>query len=400
MTQTYTDPSRLFTIDLPEGFARDEGARSLVFRHADIDGAVTVSAMRHRLDAGNVDIFDALPSRESMQNISRREKDGVRVHYGDYEGELQNRPESWRWWTLQRGAVGLVVSFNGSPDAADEHRELVDEFVQGIRIAEKPPLGTEDFTAFAAEVYVEALKAAKPEIVKPLELRTGPKSTLRLDNAYITYLHAWDADPDADLRKLLTAWFEHLWGEQHESLGAFEDVRGLIYPVVRAWGFGRETKVNIVRRTLLDKELELFAAVDTGRTLRFLSRDDVEKWEGVSDDDVFFYARENLLAISGEMELQALAGPDGNPRAVIIATQDSHDAARVVLPQFYEKLAQVLGPNLLVGIPNRDFLIVLTADDEELVQNVSAQVKIDAQDRPYPISGKLYKLTAEGLALV
>jgi uncharacterized protein YtpQ (UPF0354 family) len=198
---------------------------------------------------------------------------------------------------------------------------------------------------------------------------------------------------------MLTEWFERLWGEQKENLGAFEDVRGLIYPVVRAWGFGRDTKVNVIRRPLVDKELELFAAVDTGRTLRFLTQLDLDKWEGVSEDDIFFYARENLLAISEEMELQALAGPDGDPRAVIIATNDSHDAARVVLPQFYEKLAQVLGPNLLAGIPNRDFLIVLNADDEQLVKDVSAQVKVDAETRPYAISGKLYRLSADGLAV-
>jgi hypothetical protein len=334
-----------------------------------------------------------------MQNIERSEHDGVRLRYGDYEGELQNQPEAWRWWTLQRGAVGIVVSFNGSPEAAESTRELVDELVQGIEITRKPPVGVEDFTSQAAEVYAEALKAPKPQIAKPLELSTGPKSTLRLDNAYFAYLHAWDEDPDTDVGAMLTEWFERLWGEQKENLGAFEDVRGLIYPVVRAWGFGRDTKVNVIRRPLVDKELELFAAVDTGRTLRFLTQLDLDKWEGVSEDDIFFYARENLLAISEEMELQALAGPDGDPRAVIIATNDSHDAARVVLPQFYEKLAQVLGPNLLAGIPNRDFLIVLNADDEQLVKDVSAQVKVDAETRPYAISGKVYRLSADGLAV-
>jgi hypothetical protein len=399
MSDTYTDPSRLFTMRLPQGFARDEEAKALVFRHTEIDGAVTISCLRHRLEAAHIDLFDALPSRDSMQNIERSEHDGVRLRYGDYEGELQNQPEAWRWWTLQRGAVGIVVSFNGSPEAAESTRELVDELVQGIEITRKPPVGVEDFTSQAAEVYAEALKAPKPQIAKPLELSTGPKSTLRLDNASFAYLHAWDEDPDTDVGAMLTEWFERLWGEQKENLGAFEDVRGLIYPVVRAWGFGRDTKVNVIRRPLVDKELELFAAVDTGRTLRFLTQLDLDKWEGVSEDDIFFYARENLLAISEEMELQALAGPDGDPRAVIIATNDSHDAARVVLPQFYEKLAQVLGPNLLAGIPNRDFLIVLNADDEQLVKDVSAQVKVDAETRPYAISGKLYRLSADGLAV-
>jgi uncharacterized protein YtpQ (UPF0354 family) len=399
MSETYSDPSRLFTIALPEGFRRDEDARSLVFRHSDIDGAITVTCLRHRVGDKQPELFDALPSRESIQNVQSFERDGIRIRYGEYEGELQNQTEAWRWWTLQRGPVGIVVSFNGSPEAAESRRDAVDELVRGIQIADKPPVSMEDFTSVATEVYAETLKAPKPEIIKPLELRTSPQASLRLDNAYVTYLHEWEADPDADIRKLLATWFEHLWGEQRESVGTFEDVRGLIYPVVRAWGFGRDTKVKVLRRPLLDGELELFAALDTGRTLRFISSEDLAAWEGVSEDDVFFYARENLLALSSELEMQALAGQDGTPRAVIIATGDSHDAARIVLPQFYEKLATVLGPNLLAGIPNRDFLIVLSADDAELVGQVAAQVKVDAESRPYPISGKLYKLSASGLSL-
>lgn len=399
MSETYTDPSRLFSIRLPDGFARDTSTKSLVFRHSDVDGTITISAMRHRLDAPDVEIFDALPSRDTMQNMATSSRDGMRIRYGDYEGNLNNAAEFWRWWTMQRGPIGMVVAFNGAPDADERQAELVDELVAGITICEHPPLGVEDFTQLATEVYAELMKVEKPEITRPMELRTGPASSLRLDNAYISYLNAWDTDAKADARKLLSEWLEHLWGEQKEKLGAFEDVRALICPVVRAWGFGRETKVDILRRPLLERELELFVAVDTGRTLRFLSRADLDGWEGVSEDDVYFYARENLLALSQEMELQALAGEDGTPKAVIIATNDGHDAARVVLPHFYEKLADVLGPELLAGLPNRDFLIVVAAGDTELVSNIAAQVKIDAETRPYSISGKLYKLTAEGLSV-
>lgn len=395
MSEIYTDPSRLFRINLPRGFERDTKAKSLVFRHPDIDGRVTVSCMRHRLDAPDVELFDALPSREGMQNVRQETREGMRIRYGDYLGTLRDAPEFWRWWTMQRGPVGIVVSYNGNPDGDSS---LVDELVQGVTVPARLPLPPEEYTQLAAEVYTELMKSAKPEISKPLELATGPGSALRLDNAYMSYLNNFDIDDNIDARKLLADWLEHLWGEQKEGLGPFEDIRGLVYPVVRAKGFARETRVNVLRRDLLADELELFAAVDTGRTLRFLSRDDLAQWDGVSEDDVFFYARENLLALSAEVEMQALANEDGKPCAVIIATNDGHDAARVCLPTFYEKLAAVLGPNLLVGLPNRDFLIVLSADDAGLVANVANQVKIDAQTRPYAISGKLYRLNADGLA--
>ncbi|MEZ5991795.1 MAG: DUF1444 family protein [Planctomycetota bacterium] len=391
---TYQDPNRLFTIRVPEGFERDAGAKSLVFRHPDIDGAVTVSCLRHRTGDAEVNLFDALPSRDNMRNVKRSEINGAGVVYGDHEGELQHQTEYWRWWTMQRGPVGIVVSFNGDPDA---RREPVDAFVGGIEISETPPIGVESFTQIAADVYARTLDKPKPEILRPLELNTGEKSKLGLENAYISYMHAWDEDPNTDPNTLLEQWFEHLWGETNRDLGPFEEVRGLIYPVVKAWNFARNTDVPILRRPIVDGELELLAAVDTGRTLRFVTTEDVEKWDGVDAEEVFFFARENLQALAEDMELQALTGPDGKPRAVIIASGDSYDASRLMLPTLYEKLSEVIGENLLVGVPNRDFMIVLTADDEELVGNVSAQVKIDCESRPYAISPKLFKLTKDGV---
>lgn len=392
----YRDTSRLFSIRVPQGFERDPRAKSLVFRHPDIDGTVTVSCLRHRTGDADVNLFDALPSRESMGNIQRGQRDGMNFVYGDYEGELQNRPEYWRWWTLQRGPVGIVVSFNGAPETAG-NPEPVDKFVAGIRITEHPPLSVEEFTVLGAEVYARVLGKDKPAVNKPLELNTGGNSTLRLDNAYIGYLDEWDVDHQADPQPLLQQWFKPLWGEHVEVLGPFEEVRSLIYPIVKPWGFGRETKVPVLRRSIIDGELELLAAVDTDRTLRFLSSEDLARWEGVSEEDVFFYGRENLSARSQDMQLQALADADGNPRAVIVASGDSYDASRLMLPELYNKLSEVLGPKLLVGVPNRDFMIVLTEDDAELVENVSNQVKIDAETRPYAISGKLYRLTRNGV---
>ncbi|MBE7491097.1 MAG: DUF1444 family protein [Planctomycetes bacterium] len=394
----YIDPSRLFAIRLPDGFARDERAKSLVFRHPDMDGAVTVSCMRHRLGGPGPDLFASLPGREKMRGVRTERAGDVSLSYGEYEGELQQATEYWRWWVLQRGPIGIVVSFNGAPEDAETWREEVDALVAGIEISANPPLSVEDFTRAAARVYARSLGKPEPAIVKPLELKTGDNSVLRLENAYVSYLRAHDRDPGTGPETLLAQWLEQLWGSDARPLGAFDDVRNLICPVVKPWGFARETQIPLLRRPLVEHELELMIAVDTGRTLRFISSEDVARWEGVSEEDVFFYARENLLAQAGEIQVQALQGPDGQPKAVIIATHDSHDAARLTLPNFYERIAAVLGHDLLVGVPNRDFLIVLSADDPELVANVGAQVAKDAQTQPYAISGKLFRLTKDGLA--
>lgn len=393
--QVYVDPSRLFSIRLPQGFTRDLGAQSLVFVHPELDGAITVSCLRHRLGDAVQRIFDGLPSREDMQNVSVRNERGMEVSYGDYQGELQNRPEAWRWWVLQRGPVGVVVSFNGSPAAARTRAAQVDAFVAGIQLAETPPLAQEEFTALAADVYARSLKRDRPVVVRPLELNTGKGSLLRLENAYAAYLDAHDDDPAVDAADQLAMWLESLWGRESDALPPFEEARALIYPALKPAGFATDTRIPLLRRNLLERELDVLAALDTGRTLRFLGAEDLKQWPGVSEEEVFFYARENLLAASREVALQSLAGPDGTPRAVIFAGGDSFDAARLFLPDLYQKLSDVLGNDLLVGVPNRDFMIVLDARDTELTERVAAQVRVDAETRPYAISGKLYRLKAD-----
>jgi uncharacterized protein YtpQ (UPF0354 family) len=403
MAATYTDPNRLFTISLPDAFQRDEEASSLVFRHQNHDASVTVSCLRYEREGDEPEapgsIFESLPSRDSMQNIAHDTRDGMKISYGDYVGELQNKAEAWRWWTLQRDPVAIVVSVNGSPDAVRDSRPDVDALVDGIHIAYHPPLSPADFTDVAVQAYTEVLGEEPPEIVKPLELAAPDGAMLRLENAYASYLDAHEDNPEVKAHDILLQVFEMLWGQNDENLGSFEDVQSMLYPVVRPWGFTNETKVPIIKRTLIENELETLVALDTGRTLRFISREDLNNWEGVSEEDLFFFARENLMALSDSLELQVLTGPDQEPKAVIIATGDSHDASRVVLPSLHEKLSEVLGPDMLVGIPNRDFMIVVKADEEELVANVSAQVKLDAQSRPYPISGRMFRLTSDGITL-
>ncbi|MCF6228315.1 MAG: DUF1444 family protein [Planctomycetes bacterium] len=396
----FVDPARLYSIKIPDGFERDSEAQSVVFKHPDIDGRLTLSCLRHNSDTPKEALFDALPGRENMENVRHAEQGGVRVDYGDYVGELQNEQEFWRWWAMQRGPIALVVSFNGSVESGQLNKLLVNQFVDGISIVETPPVSIEEFTTIAANAYAEALDKPAPKIVRPLELNTGEKALLRLENAYVSYLDVHMSDNKVSAKEMLLKWMENMWNVDSEDFSDWTHARTLVYPVLKPFGFAKETDVKVIRRTLIENELELMVAVDTGRTLRFLSRDDLDVWLGVSEEDVFFYARENLAALAPDLQCQTLTGENGEPAAVIFATGDCYDASRVMLPNFYDFLKTTLGESLLVGVPNRDFMIVLSDKDTEMVKNISAQVKVDCETQPYSISGKLYRLTADGMELL
>jgi len=398
----YIDPHRLFRIKLPAGFTRDEASDALVFVHSDFSGRVSVSCFRGELEPTqeSPDLFERLPSRDLMENVTRTTRGDLRQGYGDYLGEFQDAPLFWRWWTLQRGPVCVVISYNGDPDDEGLAHDPLDDFVGNVVVTGSLPVSVEAFTQTAAEAYASVMSGAPAVVRKPLELGTGENSVLRLENAYITYLDKHEHDPQTDPAALLRDWFERLWGSQSEKLGDFRDVRGLIYPVIKPASFARDVSIPVLRRPLVEGDLDILMALDTGRTLRFLSEDDLSQWSGVSLEDVFFYARENLLALCREMQLQVLTNREGKPAAAIVSTGDNYDASKLILPDLYAKFSAVLGPNLAVGVPNRDFMIVFSLDDQEMVRNIAAQVREDAQHRPYAISGRIYRLGNEGLAPV
>lgn len=398
----YVDPNRLFRIALPAGFSRVEGAEALMFRHEDFPARINVSCYRAEApDGGEApDLFEKLPSRDKLENVERRTEGDLRRGYGDYVGEFQNEPILWRWWTMQRGPICVVVSFTGNPDDENVSREPVDEFVRNVSITGHAPMPAEDFTDLAARVYGTVLKGSQASVRKPLELATGGSSLLRLENAYISYLDAHDANPKVSAEDLLKNWLERLWGTSTEKLTDFKEVRGLVYPVLKPASFARDVAVPVLRVPLVANELDVLMALDTGRTLRFLSEEDLKGWQGVTLEDVYFYARENLLALCRDMQMNVLTDKDGNPAAAIVSTGDNYDASKLILPDLYHKLAPVLGAELVVGVPNRDFMIIFNLKDDELVRNISAQVAVDAQHRPYAISGKIFRLSGDGVSLL
>lgn len=398
-TTVYNDPSRIFRIRVPDGFQRKGDARGLVFIHDALDGAVTVSALRHERDLSDVNLLDSLPSADQMQNVNERRENGVRIVSGEYEGELQNQPEAWHWWAVQKGPVGIVVSLNGSPQSVAQNTQRVEELVEGIDVRSVLPMSSADFTDLAARVYARTLEKPDPKITGPLELKTEGDAILRLENAYVSYLDSFEQDDATQAEPMLTNWFESLWGEQTEKLGAFKDIQTLLYPVIKPHGYAAKTNIPILRRDLIEEELEVLVALDTGRTLRFLSQEDLKAWDNIDEDDVFFFARENLAELSREMDLTTLPDDDGNTRAVIFSGGDGHDASRVLLPTLFDRMHELLGDDLRVGIPNRDFMIVFRHADDQIAQNISAQIANDSQNRPYAISGRVYRLTKDGLAL-
>ncbi len=110
-----------------------------------------------------------------------------------------------------------------------------------------------------------------------------------------------------------------------------------------------------------------------------------EDW-GVSLDEVFETARENLRAIGGDFE-----GTEG--RLYVGAWDDSYAASRVVVPEMIHRLPVRGRP--VVAIPNRNLLIVAGSNDDEALQRMGEMIT-EAEGEPRFESGIVLSLEDEG----
>jgi len=99
------------------------------------------------------------------------------------------------------------------------------------------------------------------------------------------------------------------------------------------------------------------------------------------------YALENLRkrTTSNDYETHGLR----DKIMVACETHDGYAATRVLLPDLLEKWAARIPGRMLIGIPNRDFLIAFSDRNPAHVAAVAKQVRRDAKRREHPLCASL-----------
>lgn len=137
--------------------------------------------------------------------------------------------------------------------------------------------------------------------------------------------------------------------------------------------------------------------IDEPEAYRSIRTMDLQRWS-VDAETVHRQALENLTQRSTGVRVNALPDEQGNILAAIFQEGDSYDSSRLLLPGLHENLRPVLGSPFLAGIPNRDFLICFRSGAGALHERLAGQIAEDHARMPYPISEKLFLVTADGVA--
>ncbi len=106
-----------------------------------------------------------------------------------------------------------------------------------------------------------------------------------------------------------------------------------------------------------------------------------------SEDALHEYALENLRRRVAKLKFQTHGWH--NQILVNCETHEGFAATSILLPELLEKWAKKIPGRMLIGIPNRDFLILFSDRHPSGVAPLARQVRTDAGQRPHPLSPHL-----------
>lgn len=125
----------------------------------------------------------------------------------------------------------------------------------------------------------------------------------------------------------------------------------------------------------------------------YVRRTDREQWK-VSEAELFDQAQRNLERSARDITIHEGRGAD---KMLMIQENDGYDAARILVPAIRRRAAELLGEPFLVGIPNRDFIVIWsTASGPEFQRSTRDTVAGDFASQPYAISGDVFEVWADG----
>lgn len=109
-------------------------------------------------------------------------------------------------------------------------------------------------------------------------------------------------------------------------------------------------------------------------------------------------ANKNLLTKSRSTALEAAQPKDKSlaGKWLAVSVKDGFAAARILVPEFRQRMSDELGENFYVAMPNRDFLIAWSMDYSYHL-DFMMNVRKDFESQPHPLSGEVYIGSAQGL---
>lgn len=226
-----------------------------------------------------------------------------------------------------------------------------------------------------------------------LELRLdvgGRPVTSQADAFYSAYISA----PDR-LDEIVEAYLALIREELPRGRVAdrFEQVADKVYPMLKRPDIllqVRERNIPMLAWTSFLADLVITYVLESDRNVSYINEDHLERWE-LGEQELHQRAVANLRQRTKGKSQVTMVG-ENEQRLFIYSTMDGYDATRLLLPDLILPWQEQLPGQVVIGIPNRDFLIGFSDADAGVLSAVARQVQLDAGGREHGLTEQLFTL--------
>jgi hypothetical protein len=138
--------------------------------------------------------------------------------------------------------------------------------------------------------------------------------------------------------------------------------------------------------------------LDSKELLRWITTQDLAQ-AGINEETLHDLAVRNLERSCNALVIETQSTwSDSFDRLVRFSTTDGHDAARLLIPSFFQRFSPRFGDaDLVVAIPTRDTLAMASAQDEDYARLLAWRVGKEYQKRAFPLYEGILKITEQGV---
>jgi uncharacterized protein YtpQ (UPF0354 family) len=224
-----------------------------------------------------------------------------------------------------------------------------------------------------------------------LRLRArGAETAIDLGNFYQAYARD-PAQLDTIVRNFVLA---ALGLAPNREVSAFAALADRVCPMLKPIALletvrARQLPMLAYREFLAD--LIITYVIDEPQSVAYINEDHLERW-GIDIQELHQRAIENLRRRTLQQIDYVTAG-EGEQRLFIYNSGDGYDASRLLLAELLAGWAGDLPGHLVIGIPNRDFLIGFSDANPDILGRIAQQVQADAAGREHGVTDQLFTLT-------
>jgi hypothetical protein len=302
----------------------------------------------------------------------------------------------WQMWEFRRGAVTIVVTFVHGPVFDPELATMV-RMVLGT--LELPEVAADSPPVFARRVLDLARRKfplLESSLQEDFQVRIG-ESSINLFNVYRSYLRAPARFEELILPALATVVQVQEWGDE-QAEPPFDAVCERIMPMLYSEDAWRTRFPGIVGTPWI-AGLAILYVIDESQAYWYIRQQLLDKW-GMTVEQVHDRAIQNLAQYfeNQPMEMAVAGSEQEGPTMLMPGKADSYNSARLLSEPFTARLREVIGGNFAVGMPGRDFFVVVNLKHPRMLDHVRRKVREDYAQMDHPLTDRMLLVSVDGVS--